>query len=164
MESGLVLRMLGRLLWLATSLSAFDTSVARAQSRAARRPDPVPQSVQRLAACYQLMMRDTSTRFSDLPARFVLTDTALATPFDGWYALEPRTLHARTRMFATWRPLARDSVDIGWSTGFTGFTLRGVVKGDTLLGYAERVSDARPRGSVPAGTSFQAVRVACRTR
>lgn len=165
----------GTSLCFVIAASAACTRAARAQTRAAPTAS-APQAVRRVAGCYQVLGSDgltdslsimsDSTRdpFARLPQYFELTDTALAAPLDGWYALHPTTLQPPKKMFATWHAVDRDSVEVGWSNGFTGLSLSLVARGDTLTGFVERTSDAHPRGSVPVRRPVMAKRVACRPR
>ena len=155
--------------------TAVCTTAARAQTRAVPGAH-TPQVVRRLAGCYHVLGFDarvdslrtvadtTRNPFPSLPSYFELTDTALAAPLDGWYALHPTTLSPPNKMFATWRAVGRDSVDVGWSNGFTGLSLSLAVRGDTLAGLVQHTSDAHSRGSVPSGRPIRAERVACRPR
>ena len=138
----------GTSLCFVIAASAACTRAARAQTRAAP----------------SIMSDSTRDPFARLPQYFELTDTALAAPLDGWYALHPTTLQPPKKMFATWHAVDRDSVEVGWSNGFTGLSLSLVARGDTLTGFVERTSDAHPRGSVPVRRPVMAKRVACRPR
>lgn len=152
-------------LYLLTALSGLPATTACAQMRAAHGAQ-VPSSVRRAAGCYQFLSagaRDSLAHdpFAALPTRFELTDTALAAPLDGWYALHPGTIYPAKKMFATWRTAAPDSVLVGWSTGFYGLALDLSIRGDSLVGYVEPVSDAHPRGYRPVRRPVLAVRIRC---
>jgi hypothetical protein len=154
---------------------AVCTTAARAQTRAAPTA-PAPPAVRRVAGCYRVLSIDgraDSLRtapsaldpFARPPQYFELTDTALAAPLDGWYALHPVTLRPPQKMFATWRVIGRDSVDVGWSNGFVGLSLSLAARGDTLAGRVERTSDVHLRGQqVPLGQPIVVERLACRPR
>lgn len=44
--------------------------------------------------------------------------------------------------FASWRRISTDSVEMAWSTGYQGWTLRMEIAGDELRGMAEELDDA----------------------
>ena len=159
--------------YLAIVVSGVSSTMVGAQARADPRP-PVPLRVRNAAGCYQVIPARALTEspptssdstgqslLTELPARFRLTDTALAAPLDGWYVLEPATIYPQQKLFATWRSAAPDSVEGGWSTGFSGLALRLLLRGDSLTGVVERVSDARPRGYSPLNRPIRAVRIRC---
>jgi hypothetical protein len=51
---------------------------------------------------------------------------------------------------AFWRTLPPDSVEIAWSTGFSGWVFRLGIAGDTLRGQAEEIYDAGEGRVAPA--------------
>jgi hypothetical protein len=58
---------------------------------------------------------------------------------------------------ASWREIAPDSLEMGWSTGFAGVILRLPMSGDTLRGVAESFYDAGEGSRAPA----MAVHIPC---
>lgn len=63
-----------------------------------------------------------------------------------------------THRYAMWKSLPADSVEMVWSTGFSGWVLRMRVAGDTMTGTAEELNDA---GDVPNIRSATAARIVC---
>lgn len=61
---------------------------------------------------------------------------------------------------AMWKVLSSDSVELVWSTGFSGWLLRMNMVGDTMTGLAEEIDDG---GSEPEYRSATAVRIDCDT-
>ena len=77
------------------------------------------------------------------------------------FAVAPARVSALGEWPAGWA-VAGDSVDLGWSTGYTGVRLRLGVRGDTLVGRAVTFRDVHHPGEPPAPAApARAVRTRC---
>jgi hypothetical protein len=93
------------------------------------------------------------------PAQFRL-DTTILAPAMPRFAVEPAHI-AAGRLAASWAVVPGDSIEMFWSTGFVGVTLRFAVRGESLIGVARTFHDAHYIGETPDPS---APAIAIRTR
>lgn len=79
--------------------------------------------------------------------------------------VEPRVLESRSLMEASWHLIGRDSIQVAWSTGFSGVILRLRIQPDELVGRARTFVDLIPPPGAPPepDASVVARRVSCDT-
>ena len=95
------------------------------------------------------------------PSQFRLDTIPVQTGAKRRFAVEPAQLVAG-RMPASWALLPNDSIDMFWSTGFVGVTLRMSIRGDSLVGIATAFHDAHIIGEPPdPSASVVATRTVC---
>ena len=138
-------------------------------------PAQARQSPSVLAGCYRHTVGAWTPplRAQDWPAsqtpppEFELDPTIVS----GWpsadtvWTVRPAALVSRRHIPASWRYVRPDSVNIVWSTGFTGVYLRLRIVGDTLRGQATTFRDAHIKGEPPdPRASVVAVRHTCGAR
>lgn len=112
----------------------------------------VPATVSSLAGCYGLELgewegpaRSSTTDWHEPPRIFRL-DTTLSTRRPGSYGARPEWIFLdsqRTPLQPWWRLRPSDSLEVIWSTGFSGVRLAFRVRGDSLVGRAQAFTDVR---------------------
>ncbi|GJG86473.1 hypothetical protein tb265_16540 [Gemmatimonadetes bacterium T265] len=121
-----------------------------------------------LAGCYRLTVGSwqrapaggPTMTSQQPPARFRLDTVVLPPPFDHRFAVQPAKVAGGN--WPAGRSVAGDSVDLWWSTGFTGVRLRLAARGDTLVGRAETHHDSHVVGEPPDPEApVRAVRTRC---
>lgn len=129
----------------------------------------VPTSVRAVAVCYALTlgewrgrMRSGSTDWHEPPRTFRL-DTIRSTRRPASYAARPRWVYLdprRTTLPPWWHLYQSDSLEVVWSTGFSGVTVSFAIRGDSLVGgRAQAFADVR--GETQPWAPAAAVRMTC---
>lgn len=141
-------------------LSALvSSSVLAAQTSAAR--------IERHAGCYDLTLGSwknapisSNSAPHKAPAHFRLDTTPIKQAGFQRYAVEP-ALPFSGRMAASWM-IRDDSIELFWSTGYSGIQLRLAMYGDSLAGVATAFHDSHPANEPPdPSATATARRVAC---
>ena len=116
--------------------------------------------VRRVAGCWTVTMSTYAppmvlrgdSVYSKPPRRIELDSMRGAGPFarDGWALSPARGVPLSVHRFSYFHPIAGDSLELVWTSGFSGLTIRAAISADTLRGVARTFWDfGRPEQLAP---------------